>query len=171
MPIGPLGERRQRGPGISKTRTKLRRTGGQCAMGDRQPRQDDAYPKEPAPEDKQCKPLAPQSTTKGPRHNDRRCGGTNQLVDVSLSGRAGTLAVGEDTRPSEELVILCRPMATCQRGVKAIPLSYRTDHAEIFGMDRADCDGTHFAEPPFWRMVQPVALRVAYPSAEPSIRE
>ena len=58
----------------------------------------------------------------------------------------------------------CRPITTCQREAKAIPLISRTDRAEISATDRADCGGTRFSGPPFWRILQPVLRSVAYPS-------
>jgi hypothetical protein len=44
---------------------------------------------------------------------------------------------------------LYRPITTCQREAKAIPLISGTDRAEICGPDRVDCDGTRFAGQPF----------------------
>jgi hypothetical protein len=66
---------------------------------------------------------------------------------------------------------LCRPITTCQREAKAIPLISGTDRAEISGSDCADCDETRFAGQLFWRMPQPVLRFVALHSEEPSIRE
>jgi len=48
---------------------------------------------------------------------------------------------------------LCRPITACQREAKAIPLIFGTDRAEISVTDRADCGGTRFSGPPFWRML------------------
>jgi len=50
-----------------------------------------------------------------------------------------------------QLTRLNRLITICQRAAKAIPLISDTDRAETFGTDRADCDGTRFAGPPFWR--------------------
>ena len=88
-----------------------------------------------------------------------------------LTGRPRALALAGEIRPSGELVILCRPITTCQREAKAIPLISGTDRAEISGSDCADCDGTRFAGPPFWRMPQRVLRSVAYSSEGPSIHE
>src|SRR6516165_12220991 len=63
-----------------------------------------------------------------------------------------------------QLTRLSRPITICQRAAKAIPLISHTDRAETSGTDRADCDGTRFAE-------QPVLWSVAFPSEGPSIRE
>src|SRR5262249_52183161 len=70
-----------------------------------------------------------------------------------------------------QLTRLSRLITICQRVAKAIPLISDTDRAETSGTDRADCDGTRFAGPPFWRMPQPVLRSVAFPSEGPSIRE
>src|SRR5207248_9075164 len=70
-----------------------------------------------------------------------------------------------------QLTRLGRLITICQRAAKAIPLISDTDRAETSGMDRADCDGTRFAGPPFWRMPPPVLRSVAFPSEGPSIRE
>ena len=55
-----------------------------------------------------------------------------------------------------QLTRLSRLITICQRAAKAIPLVSDTDRAETSGMDRADCDGSRFAGPPFWRMPPPV---------------
>jgi hypothetical protein len=70
-----------------------------------------------------------------------------------------------------EITPLCRPITTCQREAKAIPLISGTDRAEISATDRADCGGTRFSGPPIWRMLQPAPRSVSYPSEGPSIRE
>src|SRR5215469_15435351 len=70
-----------------------------------------------------------------------------------------------------QLTRLSRLITICQRAAKAIPLISHTDRAETSGTDRADCDGTRFAEPPFWQKPQPVLRSVAFPSEVPSIRE
>ena len=54
---------------------------------------------------------------------------------------------------------------------KSHPINFWYGSAETSGTDLADCDGTRFAGPPFWRMPQPVLRSVAFPSEGPSIRE
>src|SRR5215469_9199806 len=70
-----------------------------------------------------------------------------------------------------QLTRLSRLITICQRAAKAIPLISHTDRAETSGTDRADCDGTRFAEPPFWQKPQPGLRSVAFPSEVSSIRE
>src|SRR5215472_6944021 len=70
-----------------------------------------------------------------------------------------------------QLTRLSRLITICQRAAKAIPLISHTDRAETSGTDRADCDGTRFAGPPFWQKPQPVLRSVAFPSEVPSIGE
>ena len=114
---------------------------------------------------------AVRATINNIRNAGTTIGGTNQLLAVSLSGRPGALAVAGESGVLGKLVMLCRPITTCQREAKAIPLISGTDRAEISGSDCADCDGTRFAGSPFWRMPQPVLRSAAYPSEGPSIRE
>jgi hypothetical protein len=47
--------------------------------------------------------------------------------------------------PAEITLPLYRPITTCQREAKAIPLIFGTARAEISATDRADCGGTRFA--------------------------
>ena len=70
-----------------------------------------------------------------------------------------------------QLTRLSRLITIYQRAVKAIPLISDRDRAETSGTDRAGCDGTRFAGPPFWRMLQPGLRSVAFPSEVTSIRE